>query len=74
MGTERLGCQPGQAAIVGDRLDTDIVGGSRAGIRTILVLSGVSSAADIEQSPLKPDAIYEDLPTLQAALAAARSA
>jgi 4-nitrophenyl phosphatase len=74
MGTEQLGCRPGEAAIIGDRLDTDIVGGSRAGLRTILVLTGVSKAADVEQSSLKPDAIYEDLPTLQAALDSAHSA
>jgi 4-nitrophenyl phosphatase len=74
MGAERLGCQPGDAAIVGDRLDTDIAGGGRAGLRTILVLTGVSTAADVERSALKPDAVYKDLPTLQSALAAAQSA
>ena len=34
--------------MIGDRLDTDVVGGRRAGLRTILVLSGVTSRAEAE--------------------------
>jgi 4-nitrophenyl phosphatase len=70
MGTERLGCAPAEAAILGDRLDTDIVGGSRAGLTTIMVLTGVSKPEDVERSPIKPDYVFEDLPAVQAALAA----
>jgi NagD protein len=70
MGTERLGCAPAEAAILGDRLDTDIVGGSRAGLTTIMVLTGVSKPEDGERSPIKPDYVFKGLPALQAALAA----
>ncbi|MBI5876996.1 MAG: HAD-IIA family hydrolase [Chloroflexi bacterium] len=56
------------AAALGDRLDTDIEGGDRAGIATILVLTGVSNRADAEASPLKPTWIFDDLPSLIAAL------
>ena len=49
--------------MIGDRLDTDIVGGHRAGLRTILVLSGVTTAAHVVEAATnsQPDAIAPDL-------------
>jgi 4-nitrophenyl phosphatase len=69
IGCERLGTAPAETAIIGDRLDTDIVGGRRAGLQTLLVLTGVSTLEDVDRSDVKPDAIFDDLPELQAALA-----
>ncbi len=40
--------------MVGDRMDTDILAGTEAGMRTILVLSGVGSRATVEQYPFRP--------------------
>jgi 4-nitrophenyl phosphatase len=71
IGCQRLGLTPAETAIIGDRLDTDIVGGYRAGLRTILVLTGVSTRAEAEAIDVKPDHIFEDLPALQAAIHAA---
>ena len=68
IGAERLGLAPAETAIIGDRLDTDIIGGYRAGIQTILVLTGVSTRADAAAAEVKPDWIFEDLPALQAAI------
>ena len=68
LGSQRLGLAPADAAIIGDRLDTDIVGGFRAGLKTILVLTGVSTRADAAAVEVKPDWIFEDLPSLQAAI------
>lgn len=68
MGTERLGLSPPEVAMIGDRLDTDIVGGSRAGVVTVMVLTGVSTAADVERSPIKPDFLFADLPAVQRAM------
>ena len=70
LGAERLGLAPAEAAIIGDRLDTDIVGGARAGLKTILVLTGVSTRAEAAAVEFKPDWIFEDLPALQAAIEA----
>lgn len=71
IGCERLGLAPAEAAMIGDRLDTDIVGGRRAGMRTILVLTGVSTAAEAAQADVPPDHIFADLPSLQATIEAA---
>ena len=61
IGLRLLGCSPQEAAMVGDRLDTDIVGGQRAGLVTILVLSGVATAEEAASSPVKPDYVLRDL-------------
>jgi 4-nitrophenyl phosphatase len=61
-GLHRLGdLLPEQVAMIGDRLDTDVVGGQRAGLRTILVLSGVTTAAEARTASSQPDAIAPNL-------------
>jgi len=45
--------------VVGDRLDTDIAGGRRAGMRTALVLTGVTSA--VAETDPQPDYVLSDL-------------
>ncbi len=47
--------------IIGDRLDTDILGGYSAGISTILSLSGSTKKEDVKISLIKPDFIINDL-------------
>src|SRR5262249_55525934 len=54
MALEKMGTRVGETAAIGDRLDTDIVGGHRAGLPTILVLTGVSSRNDIASALIKP--------------------
>lgn len=66
----RLGCEAGAAAVVGDRLDTDILGGRRAGLRTILVTSGVDDAAAVARGGVRPDLVLPDIAALAAGLAA----
>lgn len=68
IGSQRLGLTPAETAIIGDRLDTDIVGGFRAGLQTILVLTGVSTREEAAAAEVRPDWIFEDLPALQAAI------
>lgn len=50
-----------RVAIVGDRLASDIEGGRRAGLATILVLSGASSREEAESAEDPPDLVLEDL-------------
>lgn len=59
-----LGARREETAILGDRLETDILGGRRAGITTIMVLTGISSAAEAVAYEAPPDLIVDDLPAL----------
>ena len=67
-GVERLGSIPGETVMVGDRLDTDILSGHRAGLRTALVLTGVSQRSDLERAEVLPDFVFTDLPALTQAI------
>ena len=69
---ERLGVQPAEALVVGDRLETDILGGQRAGCATALVLSGVTTEAQAKAADVQPDLITPDLAHLLAWLEAQR--
>ncbi len=62
--------QPHELAIVGDRLYTDIATGKSAGIVSILVLSGETTAADLDKAEVRPDFVFAGLGELAAALAA----
>ena len=64
----RLGTRPERTVALGDRLETDILGGSRAGLRTILVLTGVTSRSDLAGAEIQPDWVFEDLVELWRAL------
>ncbi|MGQ9676346.1 MAG: HAD-IIA family hydrolase [Chloroflexota bacterium] len=68
----RIGVAASAAAIVGDRLETDVLAGQRAGISTILVLTGVTTRDDMGASDIKPDYVFENLIELRAALEGAR--
>ena len=47
--------------MIGDRLDTDILGGKNAGLSTILVLTGSTKKEDLKDSEIKPDYVINDL-------------
>jgi HAD superfamily hydrolase (TIGR01457 family) len=68
MALEQLGLPAGETLFVGDRLETDIVCGARAGIPTALILTGVSRRDEIEAAEAKPTYVYDDLPALMRAL------
>jgi HAD superfamily hydrolase (TIGR01450 family) len=53
-----------RVAMVGDRVSSDIEGGRRAGLETILVLSGASSRGQAEAAAPAPDRIVENLAAL----------
>ncbi|NLG48603.1 MAG: TIGR01457 family HAD-type hydrolase [Chloroflexi bacterium] len=61
---QMLGAKAEETAMLGDRLETDILGGYRAGIATILVLTGISTAEEAAVYPAPPDWIFDDLPAM----------
>ena len=67
----RMAATPETTAVVGDRLDTDIEGGVRMGLKTVLLLSGISTEADLVASPVLPDLVYADIEALRIAWEAA---
>jgi HAD superfamily hydrolase (TIGR01457 family) len=50
--------------VVGDRLDTDVLGATRLGWDSMLVLSGVSTMADLEASDVRPTYVAPDVSAL----------
>jgi 4-nitrophenyl phosphatase len=56
---EQMGAHPENTAAIGDRVDTDILGGKRAGLMTICVLSGSSGRAEAESADT--DLIFDDI-------------
>ncbi|MDC4232240.1 HAD-IIA family hydrolase [Actinomyces sp. B33] len=60
-GLNKIGVHSEDAAMVGDRMDTDVQAGVEAGLRTHLVLSGSTSLEQIEQYPFRPFGIHEGI-------------
>jgi len=53
----RLQVHSETAAMIGDRMDTDVIAGLEAGMRTVLVLSGITAQADVDRFPYRPTRI-----------------
>lgn len=47
--------------MIGDRMDTDILSGLEAGLRTILVLTGSTPAAQVDRFPFRPTRVLESI-------------
>jgi NagD protein len=52
------------AAMIGDRMDTDVVSGLEAGMETILVLSGLTTREDAERHPYRASRIVDSIADL----------
>lgn len=61
---ELIGVAPEETVMLGDRLETDILSGQRAGTRTVLVLTGVSDRAEIDATGIQPDLVIDTLAQL----------
>ncbi len=60
--------KPTSAVMVGDQIETDLLGAHRAGVRTILVLTGVETQESISRSKIKPDAVIRTVDALESLL------
>lgn len=60
-GLKRLGIHSEDAAMIGDRMDTDIVAGVETGLETVLVLTGVTNLTNIKQFSYQPHYILKGI-------------
>ena len=58
-GLRLLGCHSGEAVMVGDRMDTDVISGMESGMSTVLVLSGVSTPDTLNTYAYRPSAVLD---------------
>jgi NagD protein len=52
------------SAMVGDRMDTDVVSGLEAGMHTVLVLTGSTQREEAERFPFRPSRIVDSIADL----------
>jgi len=60
----RIDAHSEHTAMVGDRMDTDIVAGIEAGLTTYLVLTGSTRASDVERFPFRPAHVVDSIADL----------
>jgi 5'-nucleotidase len=68
---KELGLTTDQTVVIGDTMETDILGGVQLGFKTILVLSGGTRGEDLARYPYRPDRVVESIADLQHAELAA---
>ncbi|MGA8905255.1 MAG: HAD-IIA family hydrolase [Candidatus Bathyarchaeia archaeon] len=56
--------KPSNAVMIGDQMETDLLGAHRAGVYTVLVLTGVESRETISSSKIKPDLVIQTVDDL----------
>ncbi len=59
-----IGAHSESTAMIGDRMDTDVLCGLEAGLETILVLTGISGRADIDRYPYRPSRVVDSVADL----------
>jgi NagD protein len=60
----KIGAHSETTAMIGDRMDTDVVAGIEAGLHTILVRTGISDDAEIAKYPFRPTEIMDSVANL----------
>ena len=58
-GLKILGCHSGEAVMIGDRMDTDVISGMESGMSTVLVMSGISTRKTLEHFAYRPSVILD---------------
>ncbi len=58
---KKLGVHSANCFMIGDRMDTDIVGGLESGMTTCLVLTGVTDRETMKRFPYQPDYVFNHL-------------
>ncbi|MFH8485515.1 HAD-IIA family hydrolase [Streptomyces longisporoflavus] len=63
-GLNAIGAHSETSAMIGDRMDTDVLAGLEAGMETFLVLTGLTTRAEIDQYPFRPSNIVDSIADL----------
>jgi NagD protein len=63
-GLNTLGAHSETSAMIGDRMDTDVLAGLEAGMQTFLVLTGVATPSDVEGFPVRPTKVVDSIADL----------
>jgi NagD protein len=58
---KELGLTTDQTVVIGDTMETDILGGTQLGFRTVLVLSGGTNREDLDRFAYRPDKVVESI-------------
>ena len=61
---KEIGMATSETIMIGDTMDTDILGGVQMGYRTVLVLTGTTSREDLESFAYQPDIVVESIADL----------
>jgi NagD protein len=63
-GLNAIGAHSETSAMIGDRMDTDVLAGLEAGMETFLVLTGLTTPAEVEKYPYRPSSIVDSIADL----------
>ncbi|MEE1937914.1 HAD-IIA family hydrolase [Streptomyces sp. TRM 70361] len=63
-GLNVIGAHSESSAMIGDRMDTDVLAGLEAGMETFLVLTGLTGTADIDRYPFRPSTVVDSIADL----------
>jgi NagD protein len=61
MARKELGLATSETIMIGDTMETDILGGVQMGYRTVLVLSGGTKRSDLDRYAYRPDIVVESV-------------
>ena len=61
---KELGLEAVDTIMIGDTMDTDILGGVQLGYRTVLVLSGSTTREDLKDFAYRPDLVVDSIADL----------
>ncbi|WP_406106449.1 HAD-IIA family hydrolase [Streptomyces sp. NBC_01003] len=63
-GLNAIGAHSESSAMIGDRMDTDVLAGLEAGMKTFLVLTGLTGRADVDRYPFRPSEVVDSIADL----------
>ena len=63
-GLNAIGAHSETSAMIGDRMDTDVLAGLEAGMETFLVLTGLTTRTDVDRYPFRPTHVVDSIADL----------